>query len=358
MVQMIITGLLCGAALGFVLQRGRFCLTGGFRDMYLAKDNRMFYALLLAIAIQSVGVYALIQFGLLKYEAGTFSWVAIVLGSFIFGIGIVLAGGCATGTWYRAAEGLIGSWIALIFYMLTSAMMKAGVLLPINEKLSSVQVHNNSIPKTFGVNVWVFIAILVVIVAIIMFKESRKPKVIIPSLKPKKSGIAHFLFERRWHPFFTASLVGIIAIVAWPLSEATGRNFGLGITTPSANILQYLVSGDKSFLNWGVFLVLGIFVGSFIAAKGSNEFRLRVPDVKIIVSSLCGGILMGVGASLAGGCSIGNGLVSTAMMTWQGWISLGFMILGVWTASYFVFVRPRVKKQAAAKQVVAQASAH
>lgn len=355
---MIITGLLCGAALGFVLQRGRFCLTGGFRDMYLAKDNRMFYALLLAIAIQSVGVYALIQFGLLKYEAGTFSWVAIVLGSFIFGIGIVLAGGCATGTWYRAAEGLIGSWIALIFYMLTSAMMKSGVLLPFNEKLSSVQVYNNSIPKTFGVNVWVFISILVVIVAIIMFKESRKPKVVIPSLKPKKSGIAHFLFERRWHPFFTASLVGIIAIIAWPLSEATGRNFGLGITTPSANILQYLVSGEKSFLNWGVFLVLGIFVGSFIAAKGSNEFRLRVPNVKTIVSSLCGGILMGVGASLAGGCSIGNGLVGTAMMTWQGWISLAFMILGVWTAAYFVFVRPRVKKQATAKQVATPVSAH
>lgn len=358
MVQMVITGLLCGAALGFVLQRGRFCLTGGFRDMYLTKNNRMFYALLLAIAIQSVGVYALIQFGLLQYEAGTFSWVAIVIGSFIFGIGIVLAGGCATGTWYRAAEGLIGSWIALIFYMLTSAMMKSGVLLPLNEKLSSVQVHNNSIPKTFGVNVWVFIVILVIIVAVIMFKEARKPKLVIPSLKPKKSGIAHLLFERRWHPYFTASIVGIIAIIAWPLSEATGRNSGLGITTPSANILQYLVSGDKSILNWGVFLVLGIFVGSFIAAKGSNEFRLRVPDVKTIVSSVCGGSLMGVGASLAGGCTIGNGLVSTAMMTWQGWIALAFMILGAWTATYFVFVRPRVKKQVVAKQAVTPASAN
>ncbi|HWI48472.1 MAG TPA: YeeE/YedE family protein [Rummeliibacillus sp.] len=358
MTLMIITGLLCGAALGFVLQRGRFCLTGGFRDMYLAKDNRMFYALLLAIAIQSVGVFSLIHFGLLQYEAGTFSWVVIVIGSFIFGVGIVLAGGCATGTWYRAAEGLIGSWIALIFYMITSAMMKSGVLLPLNQKISSVQVHNNSIPATLGVNVWVFIVILVAIVAIIMVRESKKPKIVIPSLRPKKTGIAHLLFERRWHPFFTASLVGIIAIIAWPLSEATGRNFGLGITVPSANIIQYLINGDSSILNWGVFLVIGIFIGSFIAAKGSNEFRLRVPDVKTIVSSLFGGIFMGIGASLAGGCTIGNGLVSTAMMTWQGWISLAFMILGVWTASYFIFVRPRVKKQAAAKQAVSPASAH
>lgn len=53
---MILSGLICGALLGFVMQRGRFCLTGGFRDMYLAKNNRMFYALLIAISVQSVGV--------------------------------------------------------------------------------------------------------------------------------------------------------------------------------------------------------------------------------------------------------------------------------------------------------------
>ncbi|NUV16422.1 hypothetical protein MS6207_00586 [Escherichia coli] len=64
----------------------------------------------------------------------------------------------------------------------------------------------------------------------------------------------------------------MIALLAWPLSEATGRMFGLGITSPTANILQFLVAGDVKYINWGVFLVLGIFVGSFIAAKASREF--------------------------------------------------------------------------------------
>ncbi|MGL4720637.1 MAG: YeeE/YedE family protein, partial [Kluyvera intermedia] len=44
MLHMIISGVVCGALLGFVMQRGRFCLTGGFRDMYITKNNRMFYA--------------------------------------------------------------------------------------------------------------------------------------------------------------------------------------------------------------------------------------------------------------------------------------------------------------------------
>lgn len=343
MIQMLITGLLCGALLGFVMQRGRFCLTGGFRDMYIAKDNRMFYALLIAIAVQSIGVYAFIHFGIVQFSAGTFPWVAVIIGSFIFGIGIILAGGCATGTWYRAGEGLLGSWIALVGYMTMAAIMKSGPLSAVDASFKTVETSNNSIAGTLGISVWVLIAIFVTIVLVIVIRELRKPKVAIPSLKPKRTGLAHLLFEKRWHPFFTATLVGLIALLAWPLSAATGRMFGLGITTPSANILQYLVTGDQAFINWGVFLVLGIFLGSFIAAKASNEFRFRMPDAKTSIRSFLGGNLMGFGASLAGGCSIGNGLVMTAMMTWQGWVSLVFILLGTWTASYFVFVKPLKK---------------
>jgi len=352
---MLITGLILGALLGFVMQRGRFCLTGGFRDMYIAKDNRMFYALLIAIAVQSIGVYALIYFGVFTFSAGAFPWLAVVIGSFIFGIGIVLSGGCATGTWYRAGEGLIGSWIALFGYMTMAAIMKTGPLAPANESLQSVQTETNSIAETTGISVWIFIIGFVLIVLAIVVRELRKPKVAIPQLKPKRSGIAHFLFEKRWHPFFSAALIGIIAFAAWPLSVATGRMAGLGITTPSANIIQFLVTGDQSFVNWGVFLVLGIFIGSFFAAKASGEFRFRMPDTKTGIQSFVGGNLMGVGASLAGGCTIGNGLVMTAMMTWQGWIGLLFMILGTWTASYFIFIRPNTRKKSIAGKTTATA---
>ncbi|HWL13043.1 MAG TPA: YeeE/YedE family protein, partial [Ureibacillus sp.] len=300
---MIITGLLCGALLGFVMQRGRFCLTGGFRDMYIAKNNRMFYALLIAIAIQSVGVFLLIDLGVFEYSAGSLPILSVIIGSFIFGIGIILAGGCATGTWYRAGEGLIGSWIALAGYMLMSTMMKSGVFAPFNQQAQATAVlPTNSIAETFGINHWIVIIPFVAIVGFIVYKQLTKPKVVIPSLKPKRTGLAHILFEKRWHPFVTASLVGLIALIAWPLSAATGRVFGLGITTPSANVLQYLTTGDEAVLNWGVFLVLGIFTGSFIAAKASKEFRFRMPDVKTGINSFVGGNLMGVGASLAGGC--------------------------------------------------------
>ncbi len=348
MLQMIISGLFCGALLGFVMQRGRFCLTGGFRDMYIAKNNRMFYALLIAICIQSVGVFALIQLGVVQYDAGAFPWLGTVVGGFVFGIGIVYAGGCATGTWYRAGEGLIGSWIALVTYMVMSAVMRSPHAAGLNQFLKGYSTEHNSIAETFNLSVWPLIAVLLVVTFWLVLKELRKPKLNVATLPPRRRGLAHLLFEKRWHPFFTAVLIGLIALLAWPLSEATGRMFGLGITSPSANILQFLVAGDGKFLNWGVFLVLGIFLGSFIAAKASREFRVRAADAATTLRSASGGVLMGFGASIAGGCSIGNGLVMTAMLTWQGWIGLAFMILGVWTASWFLYVRPQRKARVSA----------
>ncbi|EFP9850334.1 transport protein YeeE [Escherichia coli] len=347
MFSMILSGLICGALLGFVMQRGRFCLTGGFRDMYIAKNNRMFYALLIAISAQSVGVFALIQAGLLTYEAGAFPWLGTVIGGYLFGLGIVLAGGCATGAWYRAGEGLIGSWIALFTYMVMSAVMRSPHASGLNQTLQHYTTEHNSIAETFNLSVWPLVTVLLVITLWVVMKELKKPKLKVATLPPRRTGIAHILFEKRWHPFVTAVLIGLIALLAWPLSEATGRMFGLGVTSPTANILQFLVAGDVKYINWGVFLVLGIFVEAFIAAKASREFRVRAADAQTTLRSGLGGVLMGFGASIAGGCSIGNGLVMTAMMTWQGWIGLVFMILGVWTASWLVYVRPQRKARLA-----------
>lgn len=227
--------------------------------------------------------------------------------------------------------------------------MKSGPLNPVQEKINSYSVVNSNMAETLNVPVWVLIAILVIVTVYFVTKTLKKPKVAIPQLKQKYTGIRHILFEKRYHPFAAAIAVGIIALIAWPMSASTGRIAGLGITTPSANIVQYLVTGDASLINWGVFLVLGIFIGSYIAAKGSREFKWRMPDTKTIRNSVIGGACMGVGASLAGGCSIGNGLVSTAAMSWQGWVALPSMIVGAWFMSYFIFVKPRKSRQTKAQ---------
>ena len=350
MTWMIISGLIVGALLGFVMQRTRFCLAGGFRDMYVQKSNKMFYALLVAITVQSLGLLIFTSLGIVKVPAHTFPVVGTIVGSFIFGIGIVLAGGCATGMWYRAGEGLIGSWVALILYAITSAITKTGVLLPVMNMINKPTNVNASVSHSTGLPNWVLVLILVIITITMVVKTLRKPKVMVPKLKQKYTGIRHYLFERKYHPFIAGIAVGLIALLAWPMSESTGRPYGLGITTPSANLINFLISGDTKFIDWGVLLVLGIFIGSYVAARGSKEFKWRLPDKKTIRNSAIGGILMGFGASVAGGCSIGNGLVETATMSWQGWLGLASMIFGVWFMSYFIFIKPMKKLQQTSSQ--------
>lgn len=349
----MVTGLLIGIIFGFVLQRARFCMTGGFRDIYMTRSFTMLYAFLIAISVQSIGVFILVKGDYLSISTGSISLLGSIGGSLLFGIGIVLAGGCATGTWYRAAEGLIGSWIALIFYMLFAAITKYGALSHLSNEVAKIGVINDSMAETLGISQGLLILALVAITTFLVIKHLRKPKVVIPSLPATRVGLLHLLFEKRWHPFVAGAVIGIIALFAWPLSTASGRSGGLGITTPSANIVRFLVTGDLGLIDWGVFLIIGIFVGSFLAAKGSREFKWRVPSHNIILSSVIGGAIMGIGASLAGGCTIGNGLTNTSIMAWKGWIGLFFTIIGVWIASYFIYVRPRIISKSGSPSIVA-----
>lgn len=326
---MVTTGLLLGAALGFVMQRGRFCVTGAFREVWVSRRTRWLTAFFIVVAIQSAGVFALQSAGVLTLPQSNLPLAGVLIGSLLFGLGIVLAGGCATGTYYRAGEGLVGSWIALGMYALLAATMKDGALSGANEGLRNETVPVTTIYDSLGVSPWLLIALLLAGTGYAAWRQLAKRRTV-ATLPARHAGLRHLLFEKAWHPFATAVVISVIAIAAYPLSFATGRESGLGITTPSADLVSFLVTGDgETGWNWGVMLILGILVGSYFAAKGSGEFKVRVPDARTTVRSLAGGSLMGIGAAWAGGCTIGNAMVQTAQFSYQGWLALVFIFLGV-----------------------------
>lgn len=341
---MILTGLVLGIALGFVFQRGRFCVTGAFRDVWLSGSTRWLTAFGLAIAVQAIIVQGLLGAGLIKAGVPQIAWAAVIGGSFLFGIGIVLAGGCATGTYYRSGEGLIGSWIALIFYALLASVMKYGALAGLTQAVV-VKSELTTIHGSLGISPWFLVAVLVGVVAWGLTRQRNRR---VATLAPtgRRTGLAALLFERPWSPNATAVVVGALAALAYPLSNAAGRNAGLGITTPSANIVDYLTTGNAERIDWGVLFVLGLIPGSYIAAKLSGEFRLRVPDPRTAVRAVAGGSIMGIGAAIAGGCTIGNSLVQTALFSYQGWVAFLFTFLGVGVAARF-FIQTHRREGAA-----------
>lgn len=320
---MIATGLLVGAALGIVMQRGRFCVTGMIRDIWLNNSWRNLVALLIVISVHAIGLAALTSTGVISPDYSTFAPLAVIGGGVLFGLGIILAGGCASGTWYRSGEGLVGSWLALGMYALSAAAMKYGVLNDFYNAATSWDTGLTTLPELLGVSPWWFAIGLSVLtlflVRYFLAKDAARPKVEL---------------ERPWykkplHMYTAGVLIGLLGVIAWPLSAATGRNYGLGITTPTADTLAYGVTADPARMNWGTMLVLGILVGSFIAAKASGEFRIRVPDAVTSVRSIVGGLMMGVGAALAGGCNVGNGMVETSLFSFKGWVVLAAIAVGI-----------------------------
>ena len=326
---MILTGALVGLALGIVMQRGRFCVTGMLRDIFLLKSWRTTVGLFIVIAVHAMGLAALTSAGIITPEYSTFAPLAVVLGGVLFGVGIVLAGGCASGTWYRSGEGLIGSWFALIMYALSAGMMNNGVLAPVNDTLKSWDTGWTTLPQMLGVSPWLFaipFAALTAYLAVHFLRRERS------STAPVRlQGVPWY--KRPLHVYTAGALIGLLGVIAWPLSAASGRNSGLGITTPSSNIATGLVTGDLGRFDWGVMLVLGILVGSFIAARATGEFRLRVPDSLTTLRAVGGGLAMGVGAALAGGCTVGNGMVETSLFSMQGWVALLSIAAGVGLAT-------------------------
>lgn len=99
-----------GFAFGFLIQKGQVCFTSAFRDLWLVGRANTAKALLLGIAVATIITAVFLG----KGAAPNVIWWAgpgALLGGFLFGVGIVIAGGCETGWMYRAMEGQVQFWI-------------------------------------------------------------------------------------------------------------------------------------------------------------------------------------------------------------------------------------------------------
>ena len=118
--------LLFGAALGIVLQRSRFCLVSAFREPFLSGQSEHARAAALAL------IFCMIGFSTLKATdlKDATEWVfpsflqGALCGGTLFGIGMVIAGGCGAGSIWRAGEGHLKLWVAVFFFAIGASMMR------------------------------------------------------------------------------------------------------------------------------------------------------------------------------------------------------------------------------------------
>lgn len=99
---------LFGVAFGLIIERAQVCFTSAFRDLWLTGRSQMAKAIIIGMAVSTIGIYSYVQLGI----PPKILWAGpnAVIGGLLFGFGIVLAGGCETGWMYRAMEGQVHFW--------------------------------------------------------------------------------------------------------------------------------------------------------------------------------------------------------------------------------------------------------
>ncbi|WP_251861319.1 YeeE/YedE thiosulfate transporter family protein [Clostridium sp. Marseille-Q2269] len=123
-----------GIAIGIILRYSRFCFAGAFRDPFIMKNTKLLRGMILGLIISTVG-FAVIQYRYTSTYTSTYSLVYskipgsvesigihLVIGAFIFGVGMVLAGGCSSGVLMRIGEGHTLQWVVLLGFFIGTVM--------------------------------------------------------------------------------------------------------------------------------------------------------------------------------------------------------------------------------------------
>ncbi len=120
--------------------------------------------------------------GLVEVPVRPFRWLANILGGLLFGVGMILSGGCSGSTWYRVGEGAIGAWVILLGFAMGATTANVGALAPLRSWLQSRELELRlgdappTLPSALGLPPWLVIAVLGAAALIWLARGPREPE--------------------------------------------------------------------------------------------------------------------------------------------------------------------------------------
>ncbi|CAJ49449.1 putative membrane protein [Bordetella avium 197N] len=327
--------LLLGTAFGVVLQRSRFCFYCIARDYLQAGETAGLYAILAALAVGTLGY--LVVFGAFLplpsaerlppgAHIGPVSF-ALVLGAFVFGVGMAVSGSCISAHFYRLGEGATASPFALLGAVLGFVL---GFLTWNPIYLALIQdAPVVWLPRHLGYGGTALLQLALLLLIVVWIARRDRP---VPAEVPPAT-LWEAVAYRRWPPALAGALVGAIGVVAYLRLAPLGVTAELGsvarTAADQAGWLPARLHGLDGFAgcatlvkevlwsNNGVF-VLGLVSGAWAAALNAGAFKPRRPQR--VTANFVGGVLMGWGGMTALGCTVGTLLSGIMAGALSGWI--------------------------------------
>lgn len=341
-----------GLGIGVVLQRSRFCFNSAFRDLLQFRSGRTMKGVIVGLAVATAGfglhMYNLLpnpSLGPIAPEAHAVPLsVALVIGGVLFGIGMVTAGGCTSGSLYRMGEGYVASWVSV-----------GGILIGL---LLASHTWNwwweHTIrpapiiwfPRIFGYGGAVAVTLLGLVAAylLVLWIESRggvgvdesAPAPAAATFREKVGALSHGVFIRGWPATVGGVAMGLLNILAynahmpwrivgelsrWANGAAGLVGLGPGPLRGTDELSACTLTVGGGVFTHGLLLNVGLVGGSLLAALLAHEFKLRIPRNRVrYAQSLGGGVLMGYGSGLALGCTAGAFFSAVPSLALNGWV--------------------------------------
>ena len=352
--QTVLLGI--GLLLGYTLFHARFGFTSAFRRFMSVGNGQAMRSHMLMLAVAVTLFAPILAYGYSFFGTGVSGYVSpvgvsLVVGSFIFGIGMQLGGGCASGTLYAIGGGRSVMFITLLFFIIGTTI--GAYHLPFwTEDLPAFEPISLATSTGLGYGgAWlVSIALfgLIAWVTLIIEKKKRAPKM---APLPTTTGWKR-IFRGSW-PLFAAAIAlavlnaltlmtrgtpwGITSAFALWGSKIAGF-FGVDVASwgywqgANAVLLESSIFADSTtVLNFGVIL------GAFLASAAGGLFKFTKITMGNFWASVVGGLLMGYGARLAFGCNIGAYFGGIASFSLHGYI---WGILALAGTFFALYLRP------------------
>ncbi len=306
MIAAAITGAAAGVVLGYVLQRGQLCFHSAIST---ALDRRFLLARgwALGVTLGAVGLALLFLLpGTESLNRGlAFRPVANIVGGLLIGAGMVVARSCVSGLFYKLGAGMLGALVGIGGWA-AGELLARQLAVPGPTLLSGGA--GATLPGLLGLPRLLVAAVALGGVALWLW---RRP--------------GHDRPEHGWQWGWLPIGIGLGAAVTagWALAAAGGSSFG----PSSVGAVSSVAAGSPNY--WLIAFLVGIVAGASVAARTAGGFWLRGEEPVRYLELAAGGVLLGAGGWIAGGCNIGHGLSGVAQLNVSSLVVVAAMVLGV-----------------------------
>ena len=333
--------LLIGAAMGYALMQALFGFSGAWRQMSRDRLSRGMRGQLVLFALTSILLFPL--FGGLFPELHVSAALApvglsVLVGAFLFGIGMQLGGGCGSGTLFTVGWGHVKMLITLAFFIIGAFV--GSIHLP--WWLTLPNIGKVSLLQPLGWQVALVIQLIVLAVMyrwFILLEQKRQGRVQVLSFKTDKISaglLQHFIYGQwpiLWAVLALAILCLFTVLVAghpWSITFAFGlwaaklwNAFGGDVSQwsywsqgyPAKALQQSVLMDTVSVMDFGI--ILGALLAAALAGRFAPPENIKLAEV---IAAIIGGLFMGYGARLAFGCNIGGLLAGISSGSLHGWL--------------------------------------